>query len=101
MTSYSPGAILSSQHQATPDMSQNSDLKKEIERQLKRLGQIHPEQSVNFPELINELGEKGVIAKSIAQREVQEAYKLACSELKPKDAPFLANIHALLKGIPI
>lgn len=71
-----------------------------LERQLKRLGQIPPEQSVNFPWLINELGEKGVIAKSIAQIEVQKAYTLARNGPGLENMPFLANVHALLKGIP-
>ena len=84
-----------------PIISVKSGLKEKFETELRRLGHISSaQQDVDFYTIITRLGDTNVIAKTIADKEVWEAYNLLVGEQFDADQEiFLQNILVILKGI--
>ena len=75
-------------------------LKAAFETELRRLGHISTDESVDYPKLINKLGTDEIVAE-FATGQINKAYLLvATGNTENGNFNFLKNILIMLQGIP-
>ena len=78
----------------------HTKLKAAFEAELRRLGHVPTDESVDYPKLINKLGTDKIVAE-FATGQINKAYLLvAAGNTENGNFNFLKNILVVLQGIP-